>query len=351
MAISNKTKEIERLIKAFEKEADKYHDIEFHTYLHKQIGKSGIERKFKQPNHVIMLWQYIGQLGNKEAIEKLGKNIEESEPQWGIRGAQLTKIGVIEGAGTPQFLKMAKRAGSIFDEQESKSFKSKVVSEILAEELKRNPKSKPTSVVNDNPLAIWLNYLLSYLSQTYPHREKSARIEPDLFTLSLFALEQLVQETEVGKADKSNTELTKINFKVAVSFPGEKRKYVSRVVDVLRKELGSDKVFYDFDYQAQIARPNADVLLQNIYHKQSDLVVIFLCEAYSKKEWCGLEWRAIRDLIKSADDSKIMFVKFDKADTDGTFSIDGYIDGSRFSTQEVANFILQRIDIYNKNSV
>lgn len=343
MSILNKTQEIERLIKAFEKEADKYHDIDFHTYLLTQTGKSGIERKFRQPSHAIMLWQYLGKLGTEDAVEDLVKNINKSDLQWGIRGAELTKIGVIEGEGTKQFLKMAKRAGSIFNEQESMSFKSRVVSEIFAEELKKNPKSNPASVVNDHPLAIWLNYLLSYLSQTYPNREKPTRIEPDLFTLSLLALEQLVQETEIGKSDKSDTDLTRINFKVAVSFPGEKRRYVSRVVDVLRKELGTDKVFYDFDYQAQIARPNADTLLQNVYHKQSDLVVIFLCEEYSKKEWCGLEWRGIRDLIKSKNDAKIMFVKFDRAEIDGTFSIDGYIDGSRFKTQEVANFILQRL--------
>ena len=347
MSISNNTQEIERLIKAFEKEADKYHDIEFHTYQLTQTGQSGIERKFKQPSHAIMLWQYLGQLGAENAIENLGKNISESDPKWGIRGAQLTKIGVIEGEGTKQFIKMAKRAGSIFNEQESMSFKSRVVSEIFAEELKKNAKSKPASAVNDNPLAVWLNYLLFYLSQTYPNREKSIRIEPDLFTLSLLALEQLVKETEIGKSDKSNTELTKINFKVAVSFPGEKRRYVSRVVDVLRKELGADTVFYDFDYQAQIARPNADILLQNVYHKQSELVVIFLCEEYSKKEWCGLEWRGIRDLIKSKNEAKIMFVKFDRAEIDGTFSIDGYIDGSRFKTQEVANFILQRLSTLN----
>ena len=138
MSILNKTQEVERLIKAFEKEADKYHDIDFHTYLLTQTGKSGIERKFRQPSHAIMLWQYLGKLGEENAVEDLGKNISESDPKWGIRGAELTKIGVIEGEGTKQFLKMAKRAGSIFNEQESMSFKSRVISEIFAEELKKS---------------------------------------------------------------------------------------------------------------------------------------------------------------------------------------------------------------------
>jgi hypothetical protein len=159
----------------------------------------------------------------------------------------------------------------------------------------------------------------------------------------LLALEQFADESAIGKSDRSNTNLSDINFRVSVSFPGEKRRYVSRVVDILRKQLPTDSVFYDLDYQAQIARPNADILLQNIYHKQSELIVVFLCKEYSKKEWCGLEWRGIRDLIKSKHDEKIMFVKFDKAEIDGTFTIDGYIDGSKYKTQEVANFILARL--------
>lgn len=345
MSLNNRTQEIKRLIKAFEEEANQYHDIEFHTYLVRQEGSSGIERNFRKPNHVIMLWQYIGQLGTDDEVEKFSNNVEHSNLKWGIRGAQMTQFGVIEGSGTNQFVRMAKRAGSIFNEKESLAFKSYVVNEIQVEELKKHPNSFPTSGVNDNPLAIWLNYLLFYLSKTYPNKVLSNRIEPDLFTLSLLALEQLDTGHGFGKSDKSTTDLSKINFRVAVSFPGEKRRYVSRVVDVLRKELGPDTVFYDLDYQAQIARPNADILLQNIYHKQADLIVVFLCAEYSSKEWCGLEWRGIRDLIKSKGDSKIMFVKFDDAEIDGTFSIDGYINGTKHNSQEVASFIIQRVKI------
>lgn len=344
MDISNKSQEVSRLIKAFEIEADKYHDIEFHTYTLTQTSISGIERKFKQPNHAIMLWQHIGQLGTEKARDDFKNNLGNSYLQWGVRGAKLTKYGVIEGSGTNQFVKMAKRAGSLFSDEESTIFKSRIINEIQAEELKKTPKSMPTSVTNDNPLAIWLNYLLFYISKTNPHREHSIRIEPDLFTLSLLALEQLKNEHLFLKSDKSNTNVSSINFKVAVSFPGEKRRYVSRVVDVLRKELETDSVFYDLDYQAQIARPNADLLLQNIYHKQSDLIVIFLCKEYSQKEWCGLEWRAIRDLIKTKKDEKIMFIKFDNAEIDGTFSIDGYIDATKYNTREVANYILDRLN-------
>ncbi|MGB5988747.1 MAG: TIR domain-containing protein [Marinifilaceae bacterium] len=343
MNISNKSKEVSRLIKAFEIEADKYHDIEFHTYNLTKTGKSGIERVFKQPNYSIMLWQYIGKIGKEKAHNDFIKNLVQSDLKWGIRGAELTKYGVIEGSVTNQFVRMAKRAGSLFSDEESRIFKCRITNEIHAKELKETPESIPLSVTNDNPLAIWLNYLLFYISKTNSSRKHSTRIEPDLFTLSLLALEQLKNEHLFLKSDKSNTNVSNINFKVAVSFPGEKRLYVSRVVDILRKKLETDSVFYDLDYQAQLARPNVDLLLQRIYHKQSDLIVIFFCKEYLQKEWCGLEWRSIRDLMKANKDEKFMFIKLDNAEIDGVFSIDGYIDATKYNTIEVADYILERL--------
>jgi hypothetical protein len=102
-------------------------------------------------------------------------------------------------------------------------------------------------------------------------------------------------------------------------------------------------VFYDFDYQPHLARPNIDVLLQTVYRKQSDLVVVFTCEEYAKKEWCGLEWRAVRDMIKSKQDDQIMLVRFDDTLVEGLFGIDGYVDARRFSPREMATMIRSRL--------
>ncbi|MFY0630000.1 MAG: TIR domain-containing protein [Flavobacteriaceae bacterium] len=344
VSLIQKKLEIKRLIRAFENQARKFHNIEFHTYLHEQ-GQATENKKFKEHNHLIMLWQYIGKLSGKGEIEKFASNVNDSNLKWGVRGAEVTKFGVIEGKATKKFVRMAKRAGALFNEEDALKFNTRVVNKIRDEELKKNPKSMPTIGANSNPLAIWLNYLLFYISKTYPHREHSTRIEPDVFTLSLLALERLSKELITEKPDKSIKDISKINFSVSVSFPGEKRDYVSNIVDVLRNELGKDKVFYDFDYQSQIARPNADLLLQNIYHKQSDLIVVFLCKEYNEKEWCGLEWRSIKDLIKSKQEKKIMLVKFDQAEIDGLFSTDGYIDALKFKEDEVAKFILERLEL------
>lgn len=344
MSLTEHSREILRLIKAFETEAGKFHDISFHTYPITQHGCSDIERKFYQPNHTIIMWQYYGLLGSDADRERLVKNVGDSDMQWGLRGSALSLIGVIEGDATPLFVRMAKRAAQLFTEEDSRFLKSRVVSEIQESEKQANA-GKPVAAVNDAPLAIWLNFLLYHLSLTGRGRDRAQRIEPDPFSLSLLALERLQSDGSVGKIDRSATPLASVKFRVAVSFPGEHRTYVAAVVEALREPLGPDGVFYDFDYQAQLARPNLDTFLQGVYRTQADLIVVFLAEAYAEKEWCGLEWRAIRDIIKSKEDERVMFVRMDEGEVGGHFSIDGYIDGRSNDPDTVAEHILTRLSV------
>lgn len=134
-----------------------------------------------------------------------------------------------------------------------------------------------------------------------------------------------------------------MQFKVALSFPGEHREYVSAVADELGRKLPAGSVFYDEYFTAQLARPNLDTLLQRIYLKNSDLVVVFLCAGYEAKAWCGVEWRAIRDIIKNRSDRSIMLMRFDGASVQGVLSIDGYVDLRARSPIEAARMILERV--------
>jgi hypothetical protein len=341
MSLRKKQGEIRRLILAFEEEAAKFHNLQLNTF---SVTQNEIrrDRKFSSPNHLIMLWQYYGVFKPEQDTQQLFTNIQESDLQWGLRGAQLSSVAVIEGATCELFVRMAMRAGSLFSSKEVATIRSRVLEEIVKSEMENNPSKKPVTVTNDNPLAIWLNYLLYHLSLTNPGRDRAPKIEPDPFTLSLLALERLESDLTISKIDHSSHSLQNINFKVAMSFPGEKRKFVNDVVNALRPALGQDAVFYDYDNQAQLARPNLDTLLQDIYRNRSELIVVFLCKAYAEKQWCGLEWRAIRDIIKSKEDDRVMFVRFDNEPVDGVFSIDGYIDANTFSVKEVAKFIYER---------
>lgn len=342
MSLNTKADELQRLIRAFEFEAGRFHPLTLTTFFIPQETQN-LDRPFIRPNHTIMLWQYYGAFRSDQDIERFVTNLTESHLQWGLRGAELSRFCVLEGEGHELFVRMAQRAGSLFDQAEAQAIHSKIVNEVVAAEQARQPSAKPAAVANNSPLAVWINYLLYHLSITNPGREHAQKIEPDPFSLSLLALERLLAESTIGKIDRSILPLSEISFQVAMSFPGEHRPYVALTVSKLREQLGPDTVFYDHDYQAQLARPNLDVLLQDIYRNRSSLVVVFLCEKYAAKQWCGLEWRAIRDMIKSKQDDQIMFVRFDDAHVDGVFLIDGYIDARRYSPNDLADFVLTRL--------
>ena len=147
---------------------------------------------------------------------------------------------------------------------------------------------------------------------------------------------------------KSSVDIRKHNFDVALSFPGEIRSYVESIAAELERLMGPDSYFYDSNYTAQLARPSLDELLQDIYRNRSKLIVVFLCEEYQEKEWCGIEFRAIKEIIMQRQHERIMFVKMDEGKVEGIFKTDGYVDGRSHGPEKVAHFIAERISILKK---
>ena len=132
-------------------------------------------------------------------------------------------------------------------------------------------------------------------------------------------------------------------FKIALSFPGEHRSFVEQVASKLAHEVGRYQVLYDRYYEAEFARPDLDTYLQRLYHDESELIAVFLCADYERKEWCGLEWRAVRDLIKKRKASTVMPLRFDNTEIPGLFSIDGYVWIDKRTPEQIADLILQRM--------
>ena len=128
-------------------------------------------------------------------------------------------------------------------------------------------------------------------------------------------------------------------FRVALSFAGEYRDRVKQIADKLKLKLGEDAVFYDDDHNLELAKPNLDTDLPNLYRTQSDHVLVFLCPEYGKKKWCRLEWRAIKNLIATDDEDRIRFLSFgDPGDLShlGIYSGDGRWDISNVTAEKVA---------------
>lgn len=135
------------------------------------------------------------------------------------------------------------------------------------------------------------------------------------------------------------------SFEVALSFPGEVRSLVEQIALELERRIGPNSYFYDDNYVSQLARPSLDTLLQDIYLNRSKLIVVFLGSDYHKKDWCGIEFRAIKEIIMERDHKRIMFIRTDDGSVDGVFKTDGYVDARRFSPADLAGFIHERSEL------
>jgi hypothetical protein len=139
-------------------------------------------------------------------------------------------------------------------------------------------------------------------------------------------------------------------FQVALSFPGEKRPFVSEVAEILGRHLEKSRIFYDANYEAELARGDLDLYLGKLYREQSELVVPFCCADYEKKKWCKLEWRQMRDILFNLEVERIMPFRFDDAPIAGLLSIDGYIKIGERTPHDVAKLILERL-VLNQSAV
>lgn len=188
--------------------------------------------------------------------------------------------------------------------------------------------------------------------------------ELDLGRLELFRTHWAVKEVNLPKelhakgvtlpmslTDVPNAvDVSRHIFDVALSFPGEARPLVEKITQELERRLGPNAYFYDMNYVSQLAQPSLDVLLQGVYSR-AKLDVVFLSADYQNKDWCGIEFRAIREIIYNRENSRVMFVRVDEGDVDGVFKTDGYVDARKFDPPKIAEFICERLQVALKRNL
>jgi len=144
----------------------------------------------------------------------------------------------------------------------------------------------------------------------------------------------------------NTVELENHEFDVALSFPGSARKdLIEEIVTHLEKQLGPDRYFYDKNYPAQLARPSLDTFLQAIYLKRSKLIVVFIGGDYQSSYWCSIEFSAIREIINNKENNRIMYIRLDEGEVEGIFPLDGYIDCQEYGSEQIAEFIIERLNL------
>lgn len=273
MAIRKKTKELKRLQRSFEQEADRYHDLALSIHFITDFEEFK-DKDIKDPNHLISLWQYYGKVESEESIEKLFYDMHFMKTDYGIFGAKFSAFAVIEGEKMELFKRMGDRAGSLFSDKEVSKIDDLTKKDLITDD----EPGKPVYIRNPNPLAVWINFVLYHLSISHPMRFKSTKLAVDPFTASLRAIDHLLEEKTISRSLVTYSAIEKKKFDVALSYPGEKRDYVESVAADLVERLGEGSIFYDAYYQAQLARPNLDIMLQKVYHDNGKLIVVFLCK-------------------------------------------------------------------------
>jgi len=132
-------------------------------------------------------------------------------------------------------------------------------------------------------------------------------------------------------------------FRIAFSFAGEKRDFVSKVAALLAARFGEDAILYDKFYEAKFAKAGLAFSLPELYHNKSDLIVTVFCPDYDTKEWCGLEWSAIYGLIKQGKEDQVMLARFERVEGKGLYGLAGFVELDHKSPEEAAKLILERL--------
>lgn len=141
-------------------------------------------------------------------------------------------------------------------------------------------------------------------------------------------------------------------FDVAFSFAGPHRDKVRAVAELVAKNLGKERVFFDEWYSHEILGDDMDVLLQRFYHEQSLFVLADLSEDYAGRPWCQAEARAIRALRLNIDTARdetqrlrLLNTRFGPGEVPGVFKTTGYLDGINNTAQQCAELILKRLGL------
>ncbi len=139
--------------------------------------------------------------------------------------------------------------------------------------------------------------------------------------------------------------MSRKRFRIAFSFAGEKRDFVTQVAAILARRFGEQAILYDKYHEAEFARYDLGIYLPKLYRDQSDLIVAVLCPEYDRKVWTGWEWMAIYAQLTKDEGSQIMLCRFEHAHVDGLFDAAAFVELDDKTPDQAATRILERLAI------
>jgi tetratricopeptide (TPR) repeat protein len=132
-------------------------------------------------------------------------------------------------------------------------------------------------------------------------------------------------------------------FRIAFSFAGERREFVSVVASILAARFGKEAILYDKFHEAEFARHDLGVYLPLLYGEESELIVPVLCPNYDAKRWSGWEWLHIYGLLTRSDGYRVMPSRFEHAHADGLSPAAGFIELDDRTPMQFAELVLERL--------
>ena len=113
--------------------------------------------------------------------------------------------------------------------------------------------------------------------------------------------------------------------------------------------LGRSTVFYDDWYEHWIAGMDADLLLQKLYEKRAELVVVCVSGAYADKPWTRTEHRAVRARLMRAatmeERHQILPVRVGDGEVEGVLFNEIVPDCRHKTAVEAAELIVARLNL------
>jgi hypothetical protein len=134
---------------------------------------------------------------------------------------------------------------------------------------------------------------------------------------------------------------------VAFSLAGEQRQLVLPIAQEVEAILGRSTVFYDDWYEHWIAGSDADLLLQELYGRGTELVVVCISGSYASKPWTLTEHRAVRARLMQAPMARqrIFPIRVGDGEFKGALPTDIVPDVRGRTPIEAAEMIVARLNL------
>jgi len=139
-------------------------------------------------------------------------------------------------------------------------------------------------------------------------------------------------------------------YDVALSFAGEDREYVNAVATHL--QACNIKVFYDEFEQVELWGKDLYTHLDEVYRNKARFCVMFISENYQRKDWTNHERESAQArALQENQEEYILSARFDDTEIPGVRKNRGYINLQKYKPQEVAQFIIRKLELERQASL